>query len=78
MVSIKSIIFFIIIFSIIIFGYFYYETFSYYFPISNFIKVFILFIGITAFFFPEIIKKWRDGEDVEDIKNYIIEKYQKK
>jgi hypothetical protein len=78
MISIKSIIFFIIIFSIIIFGYFYYETFSYYFPISNFIKVFILFIGITAFFFPQIIKKLRDGEDVEDIKNYIIEKYQKK
>jgi len=78
MLSIKSILFFIIIFSIIIFGYFYYDTFSYYFPISNIIKVFILFLGISAFFFPQIIKKWSEGEDVEDIKNYIIDKYQKK
>jgi hypothetical protein len=73
MISIKSIVFFIIIFSILIFGYFYYDIFSYYFPISNIIKIFILFLGISAFFFPQIIQKWRDGEDVEDIKKYIIE-----
>jgi hypothetical protein len=76
--SIKSIIFFAILFGIIIFGYFYYETFLYYFPINRAIQFFIIIIGLFAIFFPTIIKKFRDGEDIENIKDHIIEKYKKK
>ena len=74
----KSIIFFSILFGIIIFGYFYYDTFIKYFPINIPIKIFLLILGICGIFFPTIIKKLRDGEDIENIKEYIIKKYKKK
>lgn len=76
--SYKSIIFFAVLFGIIIFGYFYYETFTRYFPIHLLIKLFIVIIGIIGIFFPNIIKKLRDGEDMEDIKSFIIDKYKRK
>jgi len=76
--SYKSIIFFAVLFGIIIFGYFYYETFTRYFPIHLLIKLFIVIIGIIGIFFPNIIKKLRDGEDIEDIKSFIIDKYKRK
>jgi hypothetical protein len=76
--SIKSILFFTVLFGIIIFGYFYYETFSYYFPINRLIQFFIVILGLFAIFFPTIVKKLRDGEDLENIKIHIIEKYKKK
>jgi len=76
--SYKSIIFFAVIFGIILFGYFYYETFSKYCPLNIFIKGGILILGICGIFFPQIIKKLRAGEDIENIKEYIIEKYKKK
>jgi hypothetical protein len=37
-----------------------------------------LVIGICGIFFPHIVKKLRDGEDMENIKSFIIEKYKKK
>ena len=76
--SYKSIIFFIVLFGIIIFGYFSYETFTRYFPIHILIKLFIVIIGICGIFFPNIIKKLREGEDMEDIKSFIIDKYKRK
>jgi hypothetical protein len=76
--SYKSIIFFILLFGIIIFGYYYYELFIKYFPINIVIKLFLLFIGICGIFFPQIMKKLREGEDMENIKLFIIEKYKKK
>jgi hypothetical protein len=76
--SYKSILFFILLFGIILFGYFYYDLFIKYIPINIFIKIFILFIGICGIFFPHIIKKWKEGEDIENIKSFIIEKYKKK
>jgi len=76
--SYKSILFFIFLFGIIVFGYFYYETFIKYFPINIFIKIFLLFIGICGIFFPQVVKKFREGEDMEDIKSFIIDKYKKK
>ena len=76
--SYKSIFFFCILFGIIIFGYLYYETFLKYFPINIPIKIFLLVIGICGIFFPSIIKKIKDGDDIENIKKYIIEKYKKK
>jgi RsiW-degrading membrane proteinase PrsW (M82 family) len=76
--SYKSIIFFIFLFGIIVFGYFYYELFIKYFPINVIIKVFLLLIGVCGIFFPQVIKKIKDGEDMEDIKSFIIEKYKKK
>ena len=76
--SYKSIIFFLVLFGIIIFGYFYYETFTMYFPIHLLIKLFIVIIGIIGIFFPNIIKKLREGEDMEDIKLFIIDKYKRK
>lgn len=77
-ISYKSIIFFVFIFGIIIYGYFYYETFTKYFPLQIIISFFMLIIGLCALFFPNIIKKLREGEDYEDIKEYIIEKYKRK
>ena len=76
--SYKSIIFFVLLFGIIIFGYYYYELFSKYFPINIVIKLFLLLIGICGIFFPQIMKKLREGEDMENIKSFIIEKYKKK
>jgi hypothetical protein len=76
--SYKSILFFISLFGIILFGYFYYDIFIKYFPINIIIKLFILVIGICGIFFPQIIKKLREGEDMENIKSFIIEKYKKK
>jgi hypothetical protein len=76
--SYKSILFFIFLFGIIVFGYFYYDIFIKYFPINILIKVFLLVIGICGIFFPQIIKKLREGEDMENIKSFIIEKYKKK
>jgi hypothetical protein len=35
-------------------------------------------IGICGIFFPQIMKKLREGEDMENIKSFIIEKYKKK
>jgi len=78
MISIKSIIFFVIIFGIIIFGYFNYDLFSKYFPISIGIKLFILGIGIIGIFIPQIISKLKAGDDYANIKEFIIEKYKKK
>jgi hypothetical protein len=74
----KSIIFFAIFFGMIIYFYFHYETFVYYFPIPNLIKFGIVLIGISGFFFPHVIKMLKDGEDYENIKTFIIEKYKKK
>jgi hypothetical protein len=76
--SYKSILFFLVLFGIIIFGYFSYETFTRYFPIHLLIKLFIVIIGICGIFFPNIIKKLREGEDMEDIKSFIIDKYKRK
>jgi hypothetical protein len=76
--SYKPILFFIFIFCIILFGYFYYELFNKYFPINIFIKNILLLIGICGFFFPQIIKEIMEGEDMENIKLFIIKKYKKK
>ena len=78
MISYKSIIFFSFLFGFIIFGYLYYDTFIRYFPINIPIQFFILIIGICSIFFPTIIKKLRDGDDIENIKEYIIKTYKKK
>jgi hypothetical protein len=76
--SYKSILFFIIVFGIISFGYFYYQTFLKYFPIHLLINFFVLIFGLLSLFFPHIIKKLRCGDDIEDIKEFIIYKYKKK
>lgn len=75
--SYKSILFFAVLFGIIIFGYFYYDIFITYFPINICFKFFIVLIGICSIFFPHIIKKLRAGDDIEDIKTFIIKKYSK-
>ena len=76
--SYKPIIFFVILFLIIIFIYFNYETFLKYFPIHIIINFGLLIIGILGFFFPEVIKMFRNGDDLDNIKDYIIDKYKKK
>jgi hypothetical protein len=78
MVNIKPFIFFGIIFAIILVGYFNYSLFSKYIPLGNFIKFFLVILGIGSLFFPQIISKLRSGEDIDNIKDFIIEKYKKK
>ena len=74
----KPIIFFVILFCIIVFVYFNYDAFLRYFPIHIAVKFFILILGLLGFFFPELIKMFRSGEDFKNIKDYIIEKYKRK
>lgn len=76
--SYKSIIFFAFLFGIILFGFFYYDTFITYCPIHNIIKLFILILGISSFFFPHVVKMFREGEDIDTIKEFIKEKYSPK
>lgn len=76
--SYKSILFFIFLFGIIIFGYFYYDIFTKYIPINIFINLFVVTLGLLGIFFPHILKKFRSGEDIDNIKEFIIEKYKKK
>jgi hypothetical protein len=76
--NIKPILFFIILFGIIIYGYFYYETFTKYIPLPNFIKVFILILGLGAIFFPGLITKWKESDTLQDVEKFLIEKYSKK
>jgi len=74
----KAILFFMIFFGLIVFAYYQYEIFIKYIPVHRIAQLIIVLITIFTMFFPEIIKKLRDGEDYEDIKSYIIEKYKKK
>jgi hypothetical protein len=76
--SYKPIIFFITLFFIILYAYYNYETFLKYFPIHIIINFCLVSIGILGFFFPTIIKKYRSGHDLKNIKEYIIEKYKRK
>lgn len=76
--NIKPILFFVILFGIILYGYFYYDTFTKYIPIPNFIKIFILVIGLGAVFFPHFITKVKESDTVDEIKEFLIEKYGKK
>ena len=76
--SYKSIIFFVILFGIILFGFFYYDIFIKYCPIHNIIKLFVFILCISSFFFPQVVKMFREGEDIDTIKDFIIEKYSPK
>ena len=38
----------------------------------------MVIIGLCSFFVPNVIKKFKEGHDYEDIKDYIIEKYKRK
>jgi hypothetical protein len=78
MVNIKPFIFFGIIFGIILVVYFNYELFSKYIPIGNLIKFFLIILGIGTLFFPQIFSKLRSGEEIDNIKEFIIKKYSKK
>lgn len=76
--NIKPFIFFGIIFLFILYGFFYYDNFIKYFPIHIIIKIFVLLLGLLAMFVPHIIKKFRDGDNIDEIKLFIINKYGKK
>ncbi len=76
--SYKPIIFFLIIFIGIIYCYFNYERVTRYIPFPMIINSILILIGIIGFFFPAVIKMWREGEDYDKIKEFIIEKYKKK
>jgi hypothetical protein len=76
--SYKSIIFFLLLFGLLVFCYFYYDWFLKFFPIHIIINFIVVLIGICGIFFPHIINKLKSGDDLDDIKEYIIKKYQKK
>jgi hypothetical protein len=76
--KIKAILFFAVFFGLIVFAYYQYESFIYYFPVHRIAQLIIILITVFTLFFPEIIKKLRNGEDYEEIKTYMIEKYKKK
>jgi hypothetical protein len=42
------------------------------------INLFVVIIGIFGIFFPQIIKKMNNGDDFDEIKEFIIDKYSKK
>jgi hypothetical protein len=76
--SYKPIIFFLIIFILIIYCYFNYDKVIYYLPFPILINSILILIGLVGFFFPTVIQMWKDGEDYNKIKEFIIEKYSKK
>ena len=76
--SYKSILFFLFLFGLLLFGFFQYETFLYYFPIHRLIQCFVCMIALLAIFFPHVIQKIKEGENIEEIQQFIIEKYKKK
>ena len=76
--SIKSILFFIILFGCILYVYFYSEIVSRWIPTSWIIRVAVLIVGLLGVFFPTIIQKWREGDSFEELKKHMIEKYKKK
>jgi len=76
--NIKALLFFAFFFGIVIFAYFYYDIFTKYIPIHYIANLIVVSIAIITLFFPDIIKKLRSGDDVDEIKSYIIEKYKKK
>ena len=73
MIEYKPYLFFGIIISIILIFYYFFDKIRPYLPI----KVIIILIGIISIFFPEIIKKIKEGYHTSDIKNYIYKKYKK-
>lgn len=76
--SIAPILIFGIIFGIIIWGYFSYSTFIQYFPIHIFIKIIILVIALLSMFAPQLIDKFKEGKNMNEVKEYMIQKYGKK
>lgn len=76
--SYKSILFFAFLFGLLTFGYFYYDAFLKVCPINIVINFIVVLIGICGVFFPHVINKLKSGDDLDDIKEYIIKKYQKK
>lgn len=76
--SIKPILFFLVLFGCIVYAYFYSETVSRWIPGSWIIRVAVLIVGLLGVFFPSVIQKWRDGDSLEELKEHMIEKYKKK
>ena len=74
----KAIFFFIILFGIILFGYFQFELFQKYFPINYLIKFIIGIVALLAIFFPHFINKWKEADNMEEVKEFLIDKYKKK
>jgi RsiW-degrading membrane proteinase PrsW (M82 family) len=70
--NIKPIIFFIIIFGIILWGYFSYDTFSKYVPIHIIIKVVLFGVALIAMFIPQMVDKFKEGKDMNDIKKFMV------
>ena len=76
--SIAPFIIFGIIFGIIIWGYFSYSTFTQYFPIHILIKIIILIIALCSMFAPQLIDKFKEGKNMDEVKEFMIKKYGKK
>jgi hypothetical protein len=74
----KSILFFIVLFAILVFGYYFYDTFLYFFPINWIFKFFFAIAGLLAILFPVIINKIKAGYKMDDVKNFMIKKYSRR
>ena len=71
--SIKSIIFFIILFGFIIYAYIYYDTFFLSYTFLNIVKVLTIILAILSITFPHIMDyfKYHDGSyELKDILLY--------
>lgn len=71
--SIKSILFFIILFGLIIYAYLYYDTLFLSYPFLNIIKVCTVILAILSITFPHIMDyfKYSDGVyKLEDVLKY--------
>lgn len=71
--SIKSILFFIILFGLIIYSYLYYDTLFLSYPFLNIIKVCTVILAILSITFPHVMDyfKYNDGNyKLEDVLKY--------
>lgn len=72
-VSIKSILFFIVLFGLIIYVYFYYDTIFLSYPFLNIIKVVTVILAILSITFPHVMDYFKYNEGVyklEDVLKY--------
>ncbi len=73
--SIKSIIFFIILFGFIIYAYLYYDTIFLSYPFLNIVKVITIILAILSITFPHVMDYFKyniSGENNYELKDILL------
>ena len=74
----KAYIFFFFLFLFFVMFYFYYDKINYYIPLENSFKFIFVIVGIGAIIFPKLSNNLHKISDKNNLKKFMIKKYQKK